>query len=271
MGLIILTTVSFVVTLLITPVVARYAVHNRIFDIPGGRRVHERPVPRLGGVAVFVGVAAGLYTIYIAYVDPISNIGALPHPPGQLLLAVGTGATITFLTGLGDDLRGLRPTMKLAMHICAGMAVYMSGVREEVVSLGHWGTVDVATPWLSLPFTIFWIVAVTHAFNLIDGLDGLASGLAVISMLFTAVVSSVAGNFDVLVLAIVVVATLLAFLIYNFNPAKIFLGDSGSYLVGFIVSVLVMSVSFRHRGLVPPVAVPILFVGVPVLDVLLSI
>jgi UDP-GlcNAc:undecaprenyl-phosphate GlcNAc-1-phosphate transferase len=178
------------------------------------------------------------------------------------------GGGIVFLTGLWDDLRGLPPIAKLIAQGAAAAVAFGLGLRVEVLSLGP--TMDLPLGWVSLPLTILWVVGVTNAFNLIDGLDGLATGIALVALSTTLVVALLLGNLEVVVVCLALIGALLGFLPYNFNPARIFLGDSGSLFVGFMLAILSVHGSLKSATAVL-VIVPLFALALPLLDTLLAI
>jgi UDP-GlcNAc:undecaprenyl-phosphate GlcNAc-1-phosphate transferase len=249
------------VGLIVTPAVIRAAAARGLYDIPGGRRVHTTPVPRLGGIAVVGATLAGLLA------------GALlapgPHAAWlEFLPAVLAGGLILFGMGLVDDLRGLSPQAKLAGQLLAAAVVFHYGLRVEAITVG--GQANVSVGWLSFPLTLLWIVGVTNAYNLIDGLDGLATGLGVVALATILAVALLLGHADVALIAAALIGALLGFLPYNFNPARIFLGDSGSLFVGFLLAVLSVRASTKSSTAVL-VLVPLLALGVPLLDTVISV
>lgn len=254
---------SFFCTLLITPLVARYAANRRIYDLPGGRRVHTRPVPRLGGVSIFIALLASMVVILPRVLDNENGLGS----EDRFFIGTLVGATIIFAAGLRDDLKALRPVVKLIFQIVAAVVVFAFGVRIEVLMLGPTTTIE--TGWLALPLTVVWIIGVTNAFNLIDGLDGLATGIALVALATIMATAALMARPEVVITTAALMGALAAFLFYNFHPAKIFLGDSGSYLIGFILAALTIQGSFR-TGTVTPVVVPTLILGLPLLDVAIA-
>jgi UDP-GlcNAc:undecaprenyl-phosphate GlcNAc-1-phosphate transferase len=250
--------------LVLTPVVIRTAVAWDMFDPPHeDRRVHTEPLPRIGGVAVFMAMGAGLLVTALA-----SLVGfELLTGPRSFFYGVLFGGGIIFATGLVDDVRGLRPGAKLVAQLVAAFVVYAYGFRVEVVGVG---STELVLGWLALPVTILWIVGVTNAFNLIDGLDGLATGIALVALVTTLVVSLALGNVEVSLLSVALLGALFGFLRYNFNPARIFLGDSGSLFVGFMLAVLSVYGSQKAATAILAV-VPLFALAVPLLDTGLAI
>jgi UDP-GlcNAc:undecaprenyl-phosphate GlcNAc-1-phosphate transferase len=251
-------------SLFITPLVVRAASRWELYDIPAdARRVHTSPIPRLGGVAVFVAMAAGLL---------LARLGGgwldLSAAQGRFFVGILLGGCVVFAAGLWDDVRGLSPLAKLAAQCAAAALVFSFGFRIEVLSIGLGSEAQLGA-W-ALPLTVFWIVGVTNAFNLIDGLDGLATGIAIVALATTLAVALALGNLEVAIVCVALLGALIGFLRYNFNPARIFLGDSGSLFVGFMLAVLSVHGSLKSTTAVLAI-VPLLALAIPLLDTLLAI
>jgi UDP-GlcNAc:undecaprenyl-phosphate GlcNAc-1-phosphate transferase len=256
--------VALIAGAVLTPMVIRMAVAWEMYDPPHeDRRVHTEPLPRIGGVAVFAAMGVGLVVTAIASLGGVELLSGRP----SFFYGVLFGGGIIFATGLVDDLRGLRPGAKLAAQLIAASVVYLYGFRIDVVGMG---SVELVLGWLSLPLTILWIVGVTNAFNLIDGLDGLATGVALVALATTLTVSLALGNPEVSLLCVALLGALLGFLRYNFNPARIFLGDSGSLFIGFMLAVLSVYGSLKSATAILAV-IPLFALAIPLLDTLLAI
>jgi UDP-GlcNAc:undecaprenyl-phosphate GlcNAc-1-phosphate transferase len=249
--------------LLLTPLVIRLAHRFGALDWPGRRKVHERPVPRLGGVAIIAGFALAA-PVGLAFSERLRTLFFENLP---FSISVAIGALLVFLLGLYDDLRGASVLVKFAVQIAAACLVVFVGKAQVVLLTNPFGE-GIEIGWLGVPITLLWIVGVTNAFNLIDGLDGLAGGLAFISTATVFVIALMSGSRQLVVFASAALAgALLGFLRYNFHPARIFLGDSGSMFLGFMLAVLsVAGVSKRTTALA--VLIPILILGIPVFDTL---
>lgn len=249
--------VAAVATLLLTPLVRALAVRLGALDVPDARHAHDRPVPRLGGLALVLACGVTL---------------AIRDEPRTLLAAAGwdvsallTGVLIVVATGILDDVRGLGALPKLVLQAAAaGVAV-----------AGGYGFVGVTNPltggFVSFgaigPFlTILWIVTLTNAFNLIDGLDGLAAGVALIAATTLFAISLIEGRADAACLWVTLGGALAGFLAYNFNPASIFLGDTGSLFLGYVFAVLSLQ-SLQKGATVIVVLAPLLALGFPILEV----
>ena len=250
---------------LFTPLVIRLAVAWEILDAaPGGRRVHTEPLPRVGGVAVFTAMGLGLLVVGLGALTGLIHLSG----PPSFFFGVLFGGGIVFATGLADDVRGLRPGSKLFAQLIAAFVVYSYGFRIEELSFG--ASTELSLGWLSLPLTLLWIVGVTNAFNLIDGLDGLAAGIALVALGTTLTVAVALGNVEVVVVCVALLGALLGFLRYNFNPARIFLGDSGSLFIGFMLAVLSVYGSMKSATAVL-VMIPLFALAIPLLDTSLAI
>src|SRR5690606_35243767 len=258
--------VSVLGSLLLTPVVIRAAVGWGLYDLPDGkRRVHTRPVPRVGGVVVFVAMLLGLGGA--AAVDLTTGSGLL-RANASYITGIVLGTALLFGTGLVDDIRGVKPYSKLVVQVVAACIAYFFGF--QVVRIGFGPDFGIDLGWLSLPVTLIWIVGVTNAFNLIDGLDGLATGIALVALSTTAVAAQMLGNTEVVIVCLALTGALIGFLRYNFNPARIFLGDSGSLFIGFLLAVLSVHGSMKSATAVL-VLVPLSALALPLLDTFLAI
>lgn len=234
---------------LLTPVVGRLAGKLGALDIPDTRKLHTQPVPRLGGLAVYFAFLAGLLAF---------------GPGGREIWGLVVGASLIVVLGTLDDIYDLPAKVKLAGQVAAAAAVIPFGLQVEFVTnplnggLIHLG-------WLGIPVTVFWLVAVTNALNLIDGLDGLATGTAVIAAATLAAVAWTEGQTAAVALALIVGAAALGFLRHNFYPAKIFLGDSGSMLLGFVLAATAV-IGLTKSATALSLIIPILILGIPLFD-----
>lgn len=237
-----------------TPLVRKMAVKMGAIDVPRDeRRMHKKPVPTMGGLAIFIAFTFGV----LAFVD-------LSSPYLGLLL----GALIITITGMLDDIYNIKAIIKLLIQIGAALVVVFSGVVIEKIAwfdqyiyFGDW----------AIPITVLWIVAITNAINLIDGLDGLACGVSAISSISLLVVSMLsAQNVTTSIVVAILAGSCLGFLPYNLNPAKMFMGDVGATFIGFVLSVISIQGFFKVNALVSFI-VPFLVLGVPILDTLLAV
>ena len=252
----------FLATLLV-PLVIHIAKALNIYDAPGVRKVHANAVPRVGGVAIYLAVLG--VTVSVLFLDEsVASAFAVIRRQVLGLLAAGT---LVFAVGLVDDFRGLRARTKLAAQLLAALGLCALGVRIEGMAVEGWFAIKFG--WLAWPLTVFWIVAITNAVNLIDGLDGLAAGICAIVCAVIAVFSLHTGQMTMAVLMLALVGSLSGFLLFNFNPARVFMGDCGSLFLGFVIagaSVVCASKSATLVGL----ALPVLALGIPIFDTLFT-
>jgi UDP-GlcNAc:undecaprenyl-phosphate GlcNAc-1-phosphate transferase len=255
--------VSLLLTYFLTPLVRDHIGQLGFLDLPDGiRKKHPRPVPRVGGIAIALSYAA---TFAIAFVLPFSYTYILHNAlPGIWKLTLV--ASIVFLTGVLDDLVGLNAPQKLTGIVVAGVLAYWAGIRVDIHLLPGVS----AYPWLGFAITVIWLVGCTNAFNLIDGVDGLAAGVGLFATVTMLVAALTQPNLPLALATMPLVGCLLGFLRYNFNPASVFLGDSGSLLIGFLLGCYGALWSQKSITLVA-LAAPVLAISIPLLDVVLSI
>ena len=255
--------VSLAVSWAVTPWVIRLAGRLGAVDLPGGRKSHASPMPRIGGLAVFCGFVAGL--AFAAF-----SIGALNVIPdsGVYWPGLGLAACGLLVVGLIDDTRGLSFHWKFAAQILAATYVWNCGFKIENISHPLGGSIEFDL--LSFPLTILWIVGITNAVNLIDGLDGLAGGIGLITTVTVAAIAFYSGALGVTAASVALAGSLIGFLPYNFNPARIFLGDSGSLFLGFVLAVTSVRGSQKGPAMVA-ILVPLLVLGLPLLDTGLAV
>ena len=228
------------------------------------RHVHTRPIPRLGGVAIFLTLWC---IVLLAHWLP-KHFGAGEFTLPYFTLKILGPATIIFLLGLIDDFCGLSAYIKFAVQAGAAVLLFCNGIGISQLSIlaGH-----PHLGWLvGLPLTILWVLWITNAFNLIDGLDGLAAGSALFSSLVTCVVAILFHGEGTLFLTLALAGAIAGFLKYNFNPASIFLGDSGSLLIGFLLSAIALAGS-QKSPIIVAVAIPIVSLGLPILEVTVAV
>lgn len=230
------------------------------------RHVHTIPLPRIGGVAIFASFAI-VFASFLAAIRWLHQPLALALPLGPVIKVLAP-ALIVFLLGLYDDLRGASPAIKFLVQAFAATLLYLGGYGIHHFDLILSGRV--LGSFIGLPLTILWVLLITNAFNLIDGLDGLAAGSALFSTVVIFGLTLFAPNPLVTVLAIALVGVILGFLRYNFHPASIFLGDSGSLFIGFLISALAIASSQKAPTIVA-IAIPLVSLGFPILDVVLAV
>ena len=255
--------VAVALSLALTYGVRQRARSARLFDFVDERKVHDREIPRIGGVAIFLTVVLTLATVVALFGSQVIELG------GDRLIVLLAGGSAIHLLGLWDDVRPMRARWKFLAQIIVTLAIYIAGVRIQLLSLPFAGSVELG-PVLGLVFTVFWFVGITNAFNLIDGLDGLASGAALFALTTMFVVASIYGQTGAALLSLVLAGATLGFLVYNFHPASIFLGDSGSLFLGFMLAGI-GALSSQKSPTAIAVAIPVVSLGLPVLDTGLAI
>jgi UDP-GlcNAc:undecaprenyl-phosphate/decaprenyl-phosphate GlcNAc-1-phosphate transferase len=257
---------SLLLSFALTRYVRDFASRRGWVAVPSQERhLHSSPLPRLGGVAIFLSFSLSMLAAAV-------TASYIPHLhlalPLKTLLTILLPASLVFLLGVYDDLYTVGPYFKFAIQALAATMLFMGGLRILNIPV-LFGEHEL--PWfVGLPFTILWVLAITNAFNLIDGLDGLAAGSALFSTLVAFVVALLNGYSVVTVMTITLAGAILGFLRYNFNPATIFLGDSGSLFIGFLLSALALAGAQKAPTIVA-VAIPVVSFGLPILETSLSI
>lgn len=256
---------SGLLSLVLTREVRRFATRRGWLDRPSsGRHIHRRPVPRIGGLAIFIPFAATLCTFFAS----VRLAGVTPPFNAESALGILAAALPVVIVGLYDDLHPLGPWPKFIVEALAAVLLYVDGIgihRFDLFTNGR-----ALAPGIGLPLTILWVLLITNAFNLIDGLDGLAAGSAFFSTVVMFVISLVLGPPVVSLLTVILAGTILGFLRYNFHPASIFLGDSGSLFIGFLLSAVALAGSQKSTTMIA-VAIPVVSFGLPILDVALAV
>ena len=253
--------IATMASLVITPVVRRLCERYRLLDVPtDSRRLHTKATPRLGGVAIYLSCLAALSML--PFVDNLLT----QNLKTQWLEIVVTliPATLVLILGIIDDLRGTNATVKFTVLGLIATLFYFLGGHIDALSIPFVGTIELP-PLVSFVITILWLVGIANAFNLIDGMDGLASGAALFSSLVILSVSISQGRPLMTVVALVLSGALAGFLRYNFNPASIFLGDSGALFVGFTLAALSV-LNAQKATTTVAIVIPILAFGFPVVD-----
>jgi UDP-GlcNAc:undecaprenyl-phosphate GlcNAc-1-phosphate transferase len=264
--------VAFAIALSLVPVTRWLAHHFGVLDAPGERKIHETPTPRLGGVAVYtaftVVVLAGFFGVpvlaRIPWVEvhlaaPLAMLQEAYRVESKLLALLG-GATLVFLVGLLDDVLGTRFNVgwKAGGQLLAAVVLVAGGVRTDFMPYDG----------VNVVVTLLWVVGITNAFNLLDNMDGLSAGVALVASLVLLLNAWLLGGFFMNLLYVALIGSLLGFLVYNWHPATVFLGDCGSLFIGFVLA----SVTLLQRYVEPasstyfPVLMPVLVLALPILD-----
>lgn len=245
--------VAFVASILLTPLVRKLAFRIGAVDKPNYRKVHTAIMPRIGGLAIF-----GAFLIGYVILRP----GDI-HATGILI-----GAVIIILTGFLDDMLEITAKAKVVGQLAAAIVVVTwGGLQIDFINLPFGGQIEFG--YLSIPITIIWIIGITNAINLIDGLDGLAAGVSSIALITLAIMAMIMGQPFVIATAAILAASSLGFLFFNFHPAKIFMGDTGSLFLGYMISVLAL-LGFKNVAVIS-VIIPVIMLGVPIFDTFFAI
>jgi UDP-GlcNAc:undecaprenyl-phosphate GlcNAc-1-phosphate transferase len=250
-------------SLLTTPLVRAVALRFSVVDRPSDPRSARGPVPSLGGLAVLAALAGSIELALLINPGRIAVLGTLF---GSWRWAFG-GTILIAALGLADDVYRLKPITKIVFQTIAAAMVVADGHGVGRIIDPFTGD-TVLLGWLAAPITLLWIVGITNAFNLIDGLDGLAAGVGLIASLTLSIISLTAGRLDVALLTVALAGALGGFLYYNFSPASIFMGDSGSMFVGYLLAVLYVRGAQQADGV--PLLAPILALSLPIADTLLA-
>ncbi|RFB11049.1 undecaprenyl/decaprenyl-phosphate alpha-N-acetylglucosaminyl 1-phosphate transferase [Bacillus sp. HNG] len=249
----IISLVCFIASILITPFVIKLAIKIGATDQPNQRKVHQKVMPRLGGLAIFISFVIGFLIL---------------QPESEYKWPILIGSFIIIITGILDDLFELSAKWKLFGQILAAFVVIFNGVDLEMVNL-PFGAGQLELGYLTIPLTIIWIVGITNAINLIDGLDGLAAGVSSIALMTLSGMAIIKGDVFVVSIGVLLLFSTLGFLIYNFHPAKIFMGDTGALFLGYMIAVLSL-LGFKNVTLISFI-VPVIILGVPISDTFFAI
>ena len=250
--------VAFIITFITTPFVKNLAFKIGAVDVPkDNRRMHKKPTARLGGLAIFLGFVISA----IVFADLNKEI------IGMLI-----GCCVIVVLGVFDDIYALSAKLKLVVQIVAALCPVLAGVRIEFIKvpslISEYGYIGLG--WFAIPLTVIWIVGITNAVNLLDGLDGLACGVSSISALTLLVIAIIVGEGEVAFITSALAGACFGFLPYNFNPAKLFMGDTGALFLGFILSTISVQGLFKGYAIIS-IATPILILGLPIFDTLSAI
>lgn len=253
----ILTIVSVVISFILTPFIKNFAIRINAVDIPKDKRkIHKKPIPLLGGMAIYISFVVTMFL----------KEGRL----GKSEIGILIGATIIVIGGLIDDLKDIRPWQKLLFQVSAAVVLILFGVEIAVVTNPFpSNSLFLKLGWLSIPITIFWVVGITNAINLIDGVDGLAAGVAFICSATIFIIAALNGRREAALLTAILSGAIFGFLPYNFNPASIFMGDTGAQLLGFLLSAISLKGTIKSATAFA-IAVPILAFGLPIYDTLFA-
>jgi UDP-GlcNAc:undecaprenyl-phosphate GlcNAc-1-phosphate transferase len=249
--------ISTFLSLILTPFIRRLAIYTKVISIPKvERNIHKKPIPLLGGLGIYISF------ILVLILKP----GMLSSSEKGILI----GATFIIIGGLIDDAMEIKPWQKLFFQLAAASALIYYGVTITILTNPFSSGVSyVDIRLLYIPFTLIWIIGVTNAFNLIDGLDGLAAGIALISCVTIFIIAIMNNRMEAAIFTAILSGAILGFLPYNFNPASIFLGDTGSQLLGFLLAAISIEGAVKSAAAFA-IAVPILALGLPIYDTIFA-
>ncbi|CAB1254004.1 putative undecaprenyl-phosphate N-acetylglucosaminyl 1-phosphate transferase [Clostridiaceae bacterium BL-3] len=249
--------VSAALSAVITPFVRKYAIKLQIVDIPkDNRRVHNKPIPLLGGMAIYISFMVTLFL----------KLGRLTNSEIGLIL----GSTVIVIGGFLDDKFNIKPWCKLLFQLAATLILIVYGIKIVLITNPFSGLYQfVNLGIMSIPLTLIWVIGITNALNLIDGLDGLAAGIALISSITIFIIAVLNGRNEAAILTIILAGATAGFLPYNFNPASIFMGDTGAQLLGFLLAAISIEGAVKSAAAFS-IAVPILALGIPIYDTLFA-
>ncbi|MCR2821412.1 glycosyltransferase family 4 protein [Lederbergia panacisoli] len=244
--------ICFVASICITPLVKKLALRYKVTDKPNHRKVHNKVMPRLGGLAIYLSFIIGLI---------------ISRQDSPFLWPIIIGSTIIVITGILDDKFNLSPRYKLIGQFLAAIVAIRGGFDLEFINLPFGGKLEFG--YFIVPITILWIIGITNAINLIDGLDGLAAGVSAIALITLSIMAFIQQDIFVLTIALILLGSTLGFLPFNFYPAKIFMGDSGALFLGYMIAVLSL-LGFKNVTFFSFV-IPIIILGVPISDTIFAI
>ncbi len=245
--------VAFIITFITTPFVKRLAFKIGAVDIPkDNRRMHKKPTARLGGLAIFLG--------FVISTVAFANIT-------KELAGILIGCAIIVTLGIFDDIYALSAKLKLGVQLIAALCPVLMGLQIDFIRvpsfISDYGYIGLS--WAAIPVTVIWIVGITNAINLLDGLDGLACGVSSISALTLLCIAIIVGEPVVAFVTSALAGACIGFLPYNFNPAKLFMGDTGSLFLGFVLSTISVQGLFKGYAVIS-IAAPLLILGLPIFD-----
>jgi UDP-GlcNAc:undecaprenyl-phosphate GlcNAc-1-phosphate transferase len=252
--------VATLVVLWVTPMIRKFGLKRGLVDRPGGRKIHKRPMVRLGGVAIFLGTIAALLVVWWS-----GGFGIQTSQKEYELWGVIIGGVAFFLIGLADDLLTLPALTRLIAQLTVATLVWQAGVQVEFLTIPSIGLVQLQD-WISLPITVIWLVGMANAINMIDGLDGLAAGVSGIAAVVMLIVTLFMNQPAAALIAAALAGAALGFLRYNFNPAQIFMGDGGAYFMGFTLAGVGI-IGLVKAVTTVAVLLPYLILAVPILDI----
>jgi UDP-GlcNAc:undecaprenyl-phosphate GlcNAc-1-phosphate transferase len=248
---------SFLAGIVLMPIILKLAHRFKWYDLPDKRKIHKGLIPRLGGVGIFLAVLVATLlcsALFPSYEMSLFRIRFIP---------IFVGFTLMHLAGLFDDFVNLKPLLKLSLQILAAASVAAGGFLINTISIPYWGAISLG--YAAYPATILWIVTITNAINFIDGMDGLAAGICGFAALSMAIIALIQGQLATALLAFAIFGSVAGFLVYNFPPARIFMGDSGSQFLGFALAVFPL-MGISKSASIGTLIIPLTLLTVPIID-----
>ncbi|OGL47129.1 MAG: hypothetical protein A2161_07320 [Candidatus Schekmanbacteria bacterium RBG_13_48_7] len=256
--------VSFIISLTITPFLRQFIIRFGIFDAPEkSRKIHDSPKPTSGGLAIYVAFIVPIMIVF--FINYSSFAGSIWFPR---IIGLLFTSTLILIVGFVDDVRGMEPIKKLFFQVLASILIYYCGFKIKLFTNPFGETVQLG--FLGLPITIVWIVGITNAINLVDGIDGLATGVVLFASITIYSISICMGNPVSTVLIAAILGACAGFLKYNFYPATIFMGDTGSQFLGFLIGVVSIG-ACQKSSLAVALLTPVIVLGLPIMETLLSV
>lgn len=250
--------ISYLLGVFIVPLVIMFSEKEGLVDVPNERKIHKNPISRLGGISIWLStMLTFLFLVFLSY-----------YPYGSLLSGILLGSSLMFLLGLMDDIYNLDAKFKLFIQIAIATLVYLLGVKIDTIFNPFGGAIDLGL--FSYPITLLWIVGISNAVNFIDGVDGLAGSVVTVNSITLGLiaVAMIPANPMSALIAFILAGSMLAFLTYNFNPAKIFMGDSGALFSGFLLATLSITGVMKAAALA--IILPFVVLAVPIMDITYS-
>lgn len=251
------TVMAYIFGVFLVPLVISFSKKEGLVDLPNERKIHKIPVSRLGGVAIWLStMLTFLSLVFLSY-----------YPSGSLLSGILLGSSLMFLLGLIDDIYNLNAKFKLFLQLSIATIVYLLGV--QINTIPFFGGIELSF-WLSYPITMLWIVGICNAVNFIDGVDGLAGSVITVNSITLAIIAlaMTPSNPIIALIGFILAGAMLAFLTYNFNPAKIFMGDSGALFSGFLLAAI--SITGVMKAATLAILLPFVVLAVPIMDITYS-
>jgi UDP-GlcNAc:undecaprenyl-phosphate/decaprenyl-phosphate GlcNAc-1-phosphate transferase len=258
--------IALVVSLLITPLIVRLAHRFRWYDLPDQRKIHTNLVPRLGGVGMFMAFLVS--ALVVSVVLRLRSHGVETGILSLTYLPILVGFFVIHGTGLADDLRALPAPLKLLLQVVAAAVITGGGFIIKSMSLPYVGKISLGL-W-AYPLTVLWIIGIANAINLIDGMDGLAGGISAFAAITMGVVALIQGRFEAALFSFAIAGAVVGFLRYNLPPARIFMGDSGAYFLGFVLATIPL-LGISKMATVGTLILPLTLLIIPIMDTVAAI